>query len=88
MITMPPSDVMKSPLLDPKRIEEMEADARERNRVWREHLANWAHKELRRRGLMMHPDGVIRPIPTRQEVPLSAASKNPPPPPKSRVTRA
>jgi hypothetical protein len=28
---------------------------------WREHLATWAVKELRRRGLHMDPDGKIRP---------------------------
>jgi hypothetical protein len=55
-------------------IADLEAEVRARNAQWREHLANWAIDELRRQGMRMTPDGKIMPIPTKQEVPLAAAS--------------
>jgi hypothetical protein len=33
---------------------------------WRDHLAAWARRELKRRGLHMDPDGKIRPLPFKQ----------------------
>jgi hypothetical protein len=34
--------------------------------AWRDHLAAWARRELKRRGLHMGPDGKVRPMPYRQ----------------------
>jgi hypothetical protein len=33
---------------------------------WRDHLAEWARRELRRRGMHMTREGKIRPAPVRQ----------------------
>jgi hypothetical protein len=41
---------------------------------WREHLARWAERELRRQGLHMRPDGKIHPLPSKRLFSLATAA--------------
>jgi hypothetical protein len=42
---------------------ELAAKAAEADTQWRDHLARWAERELKRRGLHMDPSGRVRPAP-------------------------